>query len=216
MQHDLFSTNGGSEPISLGAQSGLLRGFALPLQDQLLDAIQDIALEAPWRQLFTPGGKPMSVRTTNCGTWGWHSDRQGYRYVAHDPHTGKPWPQLPELLQQLARRAASQLGFSDFEADACLLNCYEPGAQMGLHQDRDEQSFAAPIVSVSLGLPAQFLWGGTQRNERPARIELLHGDVVVWGGVDRLRFHGVAKLAAGKHPQLGAQRINLTLRHAGN
>ncbi|MFC7160517.1 alpha-ketoglutarate-dependent dioxygenase AlkB [Pseudidiomarina halophila] len=157
----------------------------------------------------------MSVMTTNSGEFGWHSDSKGYRYEATDPLTAKPWPAMPEVIADLARNAAAELGFSNFKADACLVNCYQPGAQMGLHQDRDEHSLSAPIVSISLGLPARFLWGGMKRSDRPARIELVHGDVVVWGGVDRLRFHGIAKLAGGQHPLLGAQRINLTLRRAG-
>ncbi|MFC0445340.1 DNA oxidative demethylase AlkB [Pseudidiomarina halophila] len=215
MQHDLFSTNGSFSKISLGEQSAILRGYALPIEQQLLAEVTAIAAQAPWRRLQTPGGKSMSVMTTNSGEFGWHSDSKGYRYEATDPLTAKPWPAMPEVIADLARNAAAELGFSNFKADACLVNCYQPGAQMGLHQDRDEHSLSAPIVSISLGLPARFLWGGMKRSDRPARIELVHGDVVVWGGVDRLRFHGIAKLAGGQHPLLGAQRINLTLRRAG-
>ncbi|MDN7127534.1 DNA oxidative demethylase AlkB [Pseudidiomarina terrestris] len=215
MQHDLFSTNGSPEIISLGEQSALLRGYALPWERHLLKAIDTITSQAFWRRLQTPGGRAMSVQTTNSGSWGWHSDKQGYRYVGTDPLTEKPWPELPAEVIGLAKNAAAHVGFSEFIADACLINRYQPGTQMGLHQDRDEYSFEHPIVSVSLGLPARFLWGGLQRSDRPSRIELRHGDVVVWGGVDRLRYHGIAKVADGYHPQLGAQRINLTLRRAG-
>ncbi|MGQ4275434.1 DNA oxidative demethylase AlkB [Pseudidiomarina sp. E22-M8] len=215
MQHDLFSTNGSTSLIPLGEQSAILRGYALALDQQLVAEITAIVELAPWRRLQTPGGKSMSVVTTNSGDFGWHSDSKGYRYVATDPISQKPWPKMPAVLTDLARCAAAELGFRNFEADACLVNCYKPGTQMGLHQDRDEHSFSAPIVSISLGLPARFLWGGKVRTERPQRIELLHGDVVVWGGVDRLRFHGIAKLGDGQHPLLGAQRINLTLRRAG-
>jgi alkylated DNA repair protein (DNA oxidative demethylase) len=164
--------------------------------------------------MVTPGGYSMSVAMTNCGAAGWVTDRSGYRYTAEDPSTGRPWPPMPDAFSTLAREAASAAGFLDFTPDACLINRYEPGARMSLHQDRDERDFTAPIVSVSLGLPALFLWGGAKRSERPRRIPLIHGDVVVWGGPARMTFHGVQPLPDGVHPLTGAVRYNLTFRKA--
>jgi alkylated DNA repair protein (DNA oxidative demethylase) len=158
----------------------------------------------------------MSVLTTNCGALGWSSDAGGYRYTTREPTTSTtPWPPLPPALSSLATQAASQVGYRGFLPDACLINCYLPGASMGLHQDKNERDLAAPIVSVSLGLPAVFLWGGAQRAERPRKLRLVHGDVVVWGGPSRLRYHGVAPLRDGVHPVVGARRLNLTFRRAG-
>lgn len=199
----------------LGEQTFVLRGFALPWQEQILPALRGVLKAAPFRRMLTPGGHTMSVALSNCGHLGWSSDVRGYRYVTDDPLTGQPWPALPEVLRTLAREAAAAGGFEDFNADACLLNRYVPGAKMSLHQDRDERDYSAPIVSVSLGLAAMFQLGGLQRSERPARVPLLHGDVMVWGGVDRLRFHGVLPLKEGVHPVMGPQRINFTLRKAG-
>jgi alkylated DNA repair protein (DNA oxidative demethylase) len=144
----------------------------------------------------------------------WVSDRRGYRYAERDPASGQPWPAMPTAFMQLAQAAAQQAGFAPFAPDACLINRYAVGARMSLHQDRDERDLAAPIVSVSLGLPAVFLWGGATRAGRALRVPLRHGDVVVWGGVDRLRFHGVLPVAPGEHPATGECRINLTLRKA--
>lgn len=158
----------------------------------------------------------MSVAMTNCGALGWVTDRAGYRYSERDPVSGQRWPEMPAEFRDLAVRAAARAGYRDFAPDACLINRYEPGARMALHQDRDEPDLSAPIVSVSLGLPAVFLWGGAERADRPTRIRLGHGDVVVWGGETRLNFHGVAPLADGEHPGLGRQRINLTFRRAGS
>lgn len=149
---------------------------------------------------------------SNCGDFGWVSDRRGYRYARLDPQTGQPWPVLPPCFLQVARDAAAAAGFDDYRPDACLINRYAPGTRLSLHQDRDEDDRVAPIVSVSLGLPATFLFGGLARGDKPVRVPLLHGDVVVWGGVDRMRFHGVLPVMPGRHPQLGAQRINLTFR----
>lgn len=212
---DLFADDPG-EPIllPLGAQAMLLRGFALAQAAQLLDEVQAVALRAPWRHMHTPGGKAMSVATTGCGQLSWVSDRQGYRYAAHDPLTGQPWPAMPAAFARLADAAARQAGFAGFAPDACLINRYAPSTRLSLHQDRDERDLAAPIVSVSLGLPATFLWGGATRGERAQRVPLRHGDVIVWGGVDRLRFHGVLPIAPDKHPATGDCRINLTLRKA--
>ena len=164
--------------------------------------------------MVTPGGHPMSVATTNCGSLGWVTDRTGYRYDAHDPETAKPWPAMPAPFLELARQAADRAGFGGFSPDACLVNRYQPGAKMSLHQDRDESDLGAPIVSVSLGLPAIFLFGGPNRSDKPRRFRLGHGDVVVWGGPARLYFHGVAPLADGEHALIGRQRINLTFRRA--
>ena len=192
----------------------LLRGHARPLENDLLAALRDIVVQAPFRRMVTPGGHQMSVAMTNCGPLGWTTDRSGYRYVQDDPETGRPWPAMPSVFAQLAERAAAAAGFENFSPDACLINCYEPGARMSLHQDRDEQDFDHPIVSVSLGLPAIFLFGGPARSDKPRRFRLQHGDVVVWGGPARLFFHGVAPLADGEHALLGRQRINLTFRKA--
>lgn len=192
----------------------LLRGFALPAEAELLTAIGEIEGEAPFRRMFTPGGHQMSVAMTNCGNAGWVTDRSGYRYDGADPDSGKPWPAMPAEFRELAEAAAREAGFAGFAPDACLINRYEPGAKMSLHQDRDEAAFSAPIVSVSLGLPAIFLFGGPKRDNKPQRYRLVHGDVVVWGGPSRLFFHGVAPLADGEHPLLGRRRINLTFRRA--
>lgn len=213
--NDLFADDP-AQPgtLALGAQAMLLRGFALARAQRLLEEVSAVARQSPWRHMATPGGKPMSVATTGCGPLSWVSDRQGYRYAARDPLTGAPWPPMPPALLALARAAARQAGFADFTPDACLINRYAPGARLSLHQDRDERDLAAPIVSVSLGLPAVFLWGGATRGERAARVPLHHGDVVVWGGVDRLRFHGVQPVPPGSHPAARPWRINLTLRKA--
>lgn len=192
----------------------LLRNFAGAHDAALIAALQPILQQAPPRQMSTPGGRRMSVHNTNCGPLGWVSDRQGYRYMAHDPQTDRPWPPMPKLFARLADAASRAAGFGVFAPDACLINIYEPGTRMSLHQDRDERDFDAPIVSVSLGLPATFLFGGATRGVKPGRIPLLHGDVLVWGGHSRLFFHGVAPLAEGEHPLLGRRRVNLTLRKA--
>ena len=190
----------------------LLRGFARPSESELIAALRDIAGSAPFRHMVTPGGHSMSVAMSNCGNLGWVTDRSGYRYDANDPETGKPWPAMPASFRHLAGQAAAQAGFQDFLPDACLVNRYEPGARMSLHQDKDEDDFGAPIVSVSLGLPAVFLFGGLKRSDKPRRFRLEHGDVVVWGGSSRLVFHGVAPLADGEHALMGRQRVNLTFR----
>lgn len=199
----------------LGAQACVLHGQALPHAAELIDAVDTVAARAPFRQLVTPGGATMSVAMTNCGPLGWVSDQRGYRYSPQDPASAQPWPPMPMVFRQLAQRAAQQAGFGPFEPDACLINRYEPGTRLSLHQDRDEHDYRHPIVSVSLGMPATFLFGGITRAERPSRILLEHGDVVVWGGVDRLRFHGVAPLKEHPHPRLGPVRLNLTFRRAG-
>lgn len=206
---------GGPQPLAPDATGAtLLRGFALPQAAGLLAAVEQVMAAAPLRHMATPGGLRMSVAMTNCGTLGWITDGRGYRYAGRDPASGLPWPAMPAVFQELASVAAQVAGFPGFVPDACLINRYEPGARMALHQDKDENDFNAPIVSVSLGLPATFLFGGAERADKAARIALLHGDVVVWGGADRLRYHGVAPLKDGEHALLGTQRINLTFRKA--
>ena len=192
----------------------LLRGLAKPFEADLAAALRVIATQAPFRHMVTPGGHTMSVAMTNCGPLGWVTDRSGYRYDACDPETAKPWPAMPASFRALAGRAADAAGFGGFAPDACLINRYQPGAKMSLHQDRDEADFGSPIVSVSLGLPAVFLFGGLQRSDRPRRFRLEHGDIVVWGGPARLAFHGIAPLADGEHAFAGRARINLTFRKA--
>jgi len=208
---DLF----GPQPQRLASHTVLLPGFALDVIEPLLDALRPVLRAAPFRHMQTPGGLNMAVALSNCGTLGWVSDARGYRYSPTDPLSGQPWPALPEVLLDLAGRAAGTAGFDAFVPDACLINHYLPGTRLSLHQDRDEKDFAQPIVSISLGLPAVFLFGGLQRAERTQRIALNHADVLVWGGEDRLRFHGVLPIKPGVHPRLGERRINLTLRKAG-
>ena len=192
----------------------LLRGRALPVDKALLDAIKRIAAQAPFRRMTTPGGFQMSVAMTNCGSVGWVTDRTGYRYDPRDPESSLSWPTMPDVFLALARDAASDAGFSGFVPDACLINCYEPGTRLSLHQDKDERDYTHPVVSVSLGLPATFQFGGLQRNDRPLKVPLRHGDIVVWGGPARLVFHGVLALKEGEHPTLGRRRFNLTFRKA--
>jgi alkylated DNA repair protein (DNA oxidative demethylase) len=204
------------EPSRLVLDEGavLLGGFATADGAALLAAIAEIAAAAPFRRMTTPGGFTMSVAMTNCGSAGWVSDERGYRYDRTDPESGRPWPPLPALLTALGGRAAAAAGFPDFAPDACLVNRYDPGARLSLHQDRNERDLAAPVVSISLGLPATFQWGGATRATRPRRVPLAHGDVVVWGGPSRLAFHGVLPLGEGEHPLAGPHRYNLTLRAA--
>lgn len=191
-----------------------LPGFALSDEQALLADIHEVTTAAPFRHMQTPGGQRMSVAMTNCGEVGWVTDRKGYRYDRLDPDTGRPWPPLPASIAHLAQRAAAEAGFETFRPDVCLINRYVPGARMSLHQDRDERDFSAPIVSVSLGLGATFLFGGLKRSDRPHRLPLVHGDVVVWGGAKRLAYHGVAPLVDGLHPLVGRMRLNLTMRKA--
>ena len=200
------------EPLAEGAV--LLRGLALDVEAALAAALDDIVAQAPFRHMLTPGGYRMSVAMTNCGDFGWVTDGRGYRYDRLDPESGRSWPPMPEVFQDLAARAASEAGFKAFVPDACLINRYEPGARMSLHQDKNERDFGAPIVSVSLGLPAVFLFGGDKRADRPRQVRVFHGDVAVWGGPSRLAFHGIAPLADGHHSSMGRKRINLTLRRA--
>lgn len=200
--------------VRLGSQTLLLRGFAQARATHLVAAIGDITSVSPFRRMTTPGGWVMSVGLTNCGAAGWITDRTGYRYDAIDPATGRSWPAMPPVFATVATEAAAAAGFTSFSPDACLVNRYTPNARLSLHQDRNERDFGHPIVSVSLGLPAIFLWGGLSRGNPVARVPLGHGDVVVWGGPDRLRFHGIHPLAEGDHPLTGPVRFNLTFRKA--
>ncbi|MDX1799863.1 MAG: DNA oxidative demethylase AlkB [Marinobacter sp.] len=213
MTDDLFASDVSGQ--RMGEGSLWLRGFALPWADALIADIGRLREQVEFRQMTTPGGHRMSAWMLNCGTLGWVTDRRGYRYTRDDPETGRPWPAMPDSFRSLAVAAAAEAGFSHFEPDACLVNRYDVGARMALHQDKNEQDYAAPIVSVSLGLPMTFLFGGLARSDKPAKLQLHHGDVVVWGGPDRLRYHGVLTLKAGEHPELGPHRINLTFRKAG-
>ena len=212
MTLDLFEP--APRDLLLAGGAVLLGGFAKSAEKPLLAALDRVVEAAPFRHMVTPGGYRMSVAMTNCGAAGWVTDRGGYRYHPVDPESGRTWPEMPGVFDDLAERAAAQAGFGGFAPDACLINRYEPGARLSLHQDRNERDFGAPIVSVSLGLPATFLFGGVKRSDRPRRVPLAHGDVVVWGGPSRLAFHGVMPLADGEHPALGRQRINLTFRKA--
>ena len=213
---DLFDVLPDCKPqqVRLGEGALILCGFVRETDDVLLREIDAVAVKAPFRHMITPGGYRMSVAMSNCGTIGWVSDRSGYRYAGADPETGRAWPVMPALFLDVAKRAAVCAGFENFVPDACLINLYLPGTRLSLHQDKNEQDASAPIVSVSLGLPAVFLFGGAQRNIRPRRYPLLHGDVAVWGGPARFNFHGILPIAAGHHPLLGSRRINLTFRKA--
>ena len=213
---DLFADAGERPRIreSLAPGALLLCGLALDVEAALEQAVDGIVAQAPFRHMLTPGGHRMSVAMTNCGDFGWVSDRRGYRYDRLDPESGRPWPAMPAVFLDLAARASAEAGFRVVVPDAWLINRYQPGARMSLHQDKNEKDFGAPIVSVSLGLPAVFLFGGDARTDRPRRVRVLHGDVVIWGGASRLAFHGIAPLKDGDHPRLGRQRINLTLRRA--
>jgi alkylated DNA repair protein (DNA oxidative demethylase) len=217
MTADLFEARDGIEMRHelLAPGAVVLRRYALPDGAALLAALHDVIALAPLRHMLTPGGFRMSVAMTNCGSLGWVTDETGYRYDPVDPGSGHNWPPLPDSFMRTAQGAAAQAGFAGFAPDACLVNRYEPGARMSLHQDRNERDYSAPIVSVSLGLPAAFLFGGAKRGDKTLRVPLGHGDVVVWGGPARLRYHGVAPLKEGWHPLTGGYRFNLTLRRAG-
>lgn len=202
------------EPLAPGAT--ILRRFALADADTLLTEINTVASGSPFRQMITPGGYTMSVAMTNCGRLGWTTDARGYRYASVDPLTNQPWPAMPQAFAALCQQASAAAGYSDFQPDACLINRYLPGAKLSLHQDKDEPDLAAPIVSVSLGLPAVFQFGGSKRSDPLKRLLLEHGDVVVWGGPSRLFYHGIQPLKPGHHPATGECRYNLTFRRAGN
>lgn len=200
--------------IQLADHAFVLRSYAAPNAHDLLKELDVILRHAPLRQMQTPNGYSMSVRTSSCGTFGWVSELHSYRYERLNPLSKQPWPSMPQIFLELANKAAQEAGFNDFTPDSCLINSYESGGKMSLHQDKNERDYDAPIVSVSLGLPALFLFGGHVRSERPKRHKLEHGDVVVWGGMSRLAFHGIKPLIHGTHPLTGQQRINLTFRKA--
>jgi alkylated DNA repair protein (DNA oxidative demethylase) len=209
---ELFESE--ARDVALAPGAVVLGAFALPAENDLLETVDRVTTLAPFRHMLTPGGKRMSAAMSNCGTYGWVTDRSGYRYAREDPTSGRAWPEMPEAISRLATAAAARAGYPGFQPDACLVNRYEPGARLTLHQDKDERDYEAPIVSVSLGLPAVFLFGGDRRGDRTQAVRLVHGDVVVWGGPARLRYHGVRPLADGVHPLLGRCRINLTVRKA--
>jgi alkylated DNA repair protein (DNA oxidative demethylase) len=213
---DLFENVEPSRPSreSMAAGAVVLHGNALAFEDALLAALQGVTAQAPFRHMVTPGGFAMSVSMTNCGAVGWVTDRTGYRYDRVDPGSGLPWPALPEVFRMVAGAAAAAAGYPNFVPDACLINRYEPGARLSLHQDKNEQQLANPIVSLSLGLPAKFQFGGVKRTDPVRSYALQHGDVAVWGGPSRLCYHGVLPLKDGVHDKLGRQRINLTFRVA--
>ena len=204
---------GNVQPI--GPRACVLRGFALAYVEDLLPSLAEVEQVSPFRHMVTPGGFTMSVALTNCGSLGWTTDSRGYRYTRDDPDSNQPWPAMPETFARLAHEAAKAAGFEGFAPDACLINRYLPGARLALHQDKDERDYSAPIVSVSLGVPATFLFGGRKRTDSAAKVPLSHGDVVVWGAEDRLRYHGVMPLKDEPHPLLGSRRINFTFRKAG-
>jgi alkylated DNA repair protein (DNA oxidative demethylase) len=213
---DLFSEVDAARPdVEILADGAtVLRGFAAAKAADLVAAVDTISAAAPFRHMVTPGGFTMSVAMTNCGDAGWVSDRRGYRYDRCDPESGRAWPAMPAAFRDLATRAAAAAGFAGFTPNSCLINRYAPKTRLSLHQDKDEGDFSEPIVSVSLGLPAIFLFGGLKRSERPRRIRLVSGDVVVWGGPARMTYHGVAPLTGGLDPLTGECRINLTFRKA--
>lgn len=212
MTMDLFAEEARSHMQTIEPGAVVLRGFAASYERVLLADLWTVVAEAPFRHMVTPGGFRMSVSMTNCGAFGWVTDKTGYRYDATDPVSGKLWPSMPASFVRLAEAAAADASFPKFAPNACLINRYEPGARLSLHQDKNERDFSQPIVSVSLGVPAVFVFGGSNRTEKATRIPLEHGDVVVWGGPARLRYHGVLPLKAGHHPLLGGHRINLTFR----
>lgn len=201
-------------PERLGDGAVLLRGFAAAQEQAWVDAVQHVTTQAPFRVMTRPGGAALSVAMTNCGDWGWVSDAQRYSYSSIDPASGQPWPAMPAFMWEQAVAAAAAAGYSGYAPDACLMNRYLPGAKLTLHRDEDEMDWSAPIVSISLGLPCTFLWGGLRRQDPVRRLPLTHGDVLVWGGASRMTYHGVNPLKDGQHHLLGGERWNLTFRMA--
>jgi alkylated DNA repair protein (DNA oxidative demethylase) len=210
LHDDLFADD--RRDLAFAPDSIVLAGYALPQESALLQELNDVLAISPWRFWETPGGHRMSAAKSNCGALGWVSSRKGYRYSAIDPDTGRPWPAMPNTFLSVAKAAAAAANFSDFTPDGCLLNQYAPGAKLSLHQDSDEKDFTSPVVTISLGLSATFLFGGMERSDPAQKIRLTHGDVVVWGGVSRLAYHGIQPLRKGYHPVLAEQRISLTFR----
>lgn len=214
--NELFAAGATPAPSrqDMAAGAVLLRVKAALFEDEVLAALETIIVQAPFRRMVTPGGFVMSVAITNCGAAGWVTDRTGYRYDRNDPESGRPWPAMPDAFSALASISADEGGYSGFVPDACLINRYEPGSRLSLHQDKNERDYARPIVSVSLGLPATFQFGGPKRSDPVTKYVLRHADVVVWGGPSRLFYHGVSTLKDGEHPKLGRRRVNLTFRKA--
>lgn len=212
---DLFESDATRpECLEIGNGALMMRGKALSIEGEVSSALDTIAAVSPFRRMTTPGGFVMSVAMTNCGEAGWVTDHSGYRYARNDPQTGKPWPDMPPALRELAIDAAQEAGYASFAPDACLINIYTPGARLSLHQDKNERDFTQPIVSLSFGLPATFQFGGLRRDARVQKFALGHGDAVVWGGASRLCFHGILALEDGDHPLIGRRRINFTFRKA--
>lgn len=211
---DLFAEMKEINPkrVELGEEAMILRGYASDIAVDLFNDINAIISESPLRKMQTPNGYTMSVQTTSCGSFGWVSDAKGYRYERNDPLTRQPWPAMPSSFIKLANQAASEAGFNNFVPDCCLINHYQAGTKLSLHKDKDERDFTAPIVSVSLGLPAIFLFGGLNRSDPTQRYKLEHGDIAVWGGKSRLVYHGIQPLIDGNHPLTGHSRINITFR----
>ncbi len=210
-----FINNGETWVESISDDAVVLRQFLSNRSAELSATIKDIEQQAPFRHMKTAGGFTMSAAITGCGDYGWISDRRGYRYSKVDPITEQPWPEMPKLLFDIGQQCALEAGYKDFKPDACLINRYAPKSKMSLHQDKDEKDFTAPIVSVSLGVPATFLFGGAQRSDKTIKVPVSHGDVVVWGGESRLFFHGVSPIKPSYHPFWGDNRINITFRTAG-
>ena len=215
MMDDLFQDQPPDLPErqALGPESWLLRHTLQTTACHLMADIHTLTATHPFQHMVTRGGHTMSVATSSYGSYGWVSDAQkGYRYASSNIETGQPWPPIPAHWLALATALAEKAGFNGFHPDSALINRYAVGARMGLHQDRDEATLAWPIVSLSLGLPARFMFGGKQRQAPVKDFTLLHGDVVVWGGADRLRFHGIRPLKAGHHSLTGPYRYNITFR----
>ena len=222
-ENDLFGSPV-EQQVHIAEGAMLLRQFVQQNKNALLDETTVLAdlnciLEnSPLRKMTTASGFTMSVAMTNCGKLGWVSGSNGYMYSSIDPETAQPWPAMPPALLEAATRIARQAGYPGFLPDACLINRYLAGAQMGLHQDRDEKDFSQPIVSLSIGLSARFIIGGLDsaagRNAHTQSVVLKHGDAIVFGAAARLMFHGVLSLKPGHHPLVGNSRINLTFRVA--
>jgi len=209
---DLLAQPSRAAAIAIAPEVLLLKHHAITAP--LVAAIERISREAPFRRLHTPGGGQMSVAMTNCGTVGWHSDTRGYRYLDRDPESGRPWPPMPPAFLSLASHAAAMAGFPGFEPDCCLVNRYAIGSQMGAHRDYDELDMRHAIVSVSIGLPAVFVWYGARRKGPAIPVLVEDGDVVVFGGAARAGYHGVRRLAARPEAACDAVRYNLTFRRA--
>jgi DNA oxidative demethylase len=203
----LFDENHAQVPLAEGAV--WMRGFAEPIADKLSETILKLLEDYPPQTMMTPMGCPMSVKTTSLGQLGWVGSDKGYGYARLDPTTNLPWPEIPNSLLHLAKNAAELAGYRDFEPDCCLINVYNIGTKMGLHQDKDERDFTQPIVSVSLGIPATFLFGGAKRHDPKQKCLVQHG-----GGRSRRFYHGINVIKAGRHVLLGERRYNLTFRRA--